>query len=463
MTGVANFLFARRAGGSFVLRIDDTDAARSDRRFERTIRQDAEWLGLRFDEGPEEGGPYGPYRQSERDAALPRARRAAARLRRRHPPGRPGPVVFRCRGREVTVHDAARGDVVVPAGAVQDFVLLRCDGTATYTLATAVDDALMEITHVIRGEDHLTNTARQLLLMDALGLRQPRYAHSALLVDEDGHKLSKRTGAAVDRGAARRGLPARGAAQLLRAAGLPGAGRRADAARAAGGALRARLAVARPSHFDRGRSTGCRRSTSSGSTCSSSRRRVGQVLEQRGVGAHPAQLTALGAGAARRAHPAGGGRRGRGRAGRRRGAVPEIDAAGRAVAAFAVLRGEWPEPFLSADDAHELLEELATRCGRGRRGRRATSSAAAAGADRSRHAASRCRTWSRRSSATTPSAARGGRRAAAEHDSQALRQPEKEIARGRAGAGRPASASTSAARRSTRTSTSATRGRSWSR
>ncbi len=66
LTGVANFLFARHAGGSVVLRIDDTDAARSDRRFERGIRQDAEWLGLRFDEGPEEGGPYGPYRQSER-------------------------------------------------------------------------------------------------------------------------------------------------------------------------------------------------------------------------------------------------------------------------------------------------------------------------------------------------------------------------------------------------------------
>ena len=168
LTAVANFLFARRAGGEFVLRVDDTDPERSNRRYERTIRQDAEWLGLRFDEGPDKGGPFGPYRQSERHADLPRARRAAwcatGRAYRED-----GAIHFRAPTDDIVVHDAARGDVRVAVGAIKDFVIVRSDGTATYKLATAVDDALMEITHVIRGEDHLTNTARQLALFDALG------------------------------------------------------------------------------------------------------------------------------------------------------------------------------------------------------------------------------------------------------------------------------------------------------
>ena len=112
------------------------------------------------------------------------------------------------------MHDAARGDVRVAVGAIKDFVIVRTDGTATYQLATAVDDALMEITHVIRGEDHLTNTARQIALFDALGLRQPRFAHTALLVSRGRREALQARGRAVDRRAARRGLPARGAAQL---------------------------------------------------------------------------------------------------------------------------------------------------------------------------------------------------------------------------------------------------------
>src|SRR5690349_21800219 len=155
LSGVANFLFARHAGGEFVLRVDDTDAERSNRRYERTIRQDAEWLGLRFDEGPDEGGPYGPYRQSER---LPLYREHADTLvASGAAEAADGAVWFRVRGHDVHVNDAVRGSTRVAASAIGDFVLLRSDGTATYHLATVVDDALMDITHVIRGEDHLTN------------------------------------------------------------------------------------------------------------------------------------------------------------------------------------------------------------------------------------------------------------------------------------------------------------------
>ena len=363
LTGVANFLFARRAGGSVVLRIDDTDATRSDRRFERTIRQDAEWLGLRFDEGPEEGGPYGPYRQSER---MPLYREHAERLLASGDATRlddSQAVVFRIPDREVTVHDAARGDVVVPAGAVQDFVLLRADGTATYTLATAVDDALMEITHVIRGEDHLTNTARQLLLMDALELRQPRYAHTALLVGEDGHKLSKRTGAPSIAELRGEGYPPEALLNYFAQLACPTLG---DAPMLLG-QLAERFELGSlsrgSSHFDRGRIDWLSQEHLKRLNVLELARRVGQVLEQRGVVVHPTQLTALGP-ALRGVHnlleaaddaeavlvPP-----------RRR---PELDAAGEQVAqTFAVLRAEWPEPFLSADDASELLQELATRCG----------------------------------------------------------------------------------------------------
>jgi glutamyl/glutaminyl-tRNA synthetase len=363
LTGVANFLFARRVGGSVVLRMDDTDATRSDRRYERTIRQDAEWLGLRFDEGPEEGGPYGPYRQSER---MPLYREQAERLLASGAATREGPnapVVFHVPQADVIVRDAARGNVVVRSGAVQDFVLLRSDGTATYTLATAVDDALMEITHVIRGEDHLTNTARQLVLMDALGLRQPRYAHTALLVGEDGAKLSKRTGAPSISELRGEGYPPEALLNYFAQLACPALGDEPMLL----GQLAARFELASlsrgASHFDRGRIDWLSQEHLKRLNVLELARRVGQVLEQRGVVVHPTQLTALGP-ALRGAHtlleaaddaeavlvPP-----------RRR---PELDAAGERVAsAFAVLRAEWPEAFLSTDDAAELLGELQARLG----------------------------------------------------------------------------------------------------
>jgi glutamyl-tRNA synthetase len=235
-TALYNFLFARRHGGSFVLRIDDTDAARSDAALEASIRDDLRWLGLDWDEGPDVGGPFGPYRQSERlerhraaaagllaagrayhcfcpEERLERLRRealAAGRtprydrhclalpadeVRRRLDAGEPAAVRFKVPAGEVVVHDLIRGTVVIDADALSDPIIVRSDGVAGYNFATVVDDRDMGITHVIRGDDHLTNTARQQLLFEALGGPVPRWAHHSMVLGPDGGKLSKRHGA----------------------------------------------------------------------------------------------------------------------------------------------------------------------------------------------------------------------------------------------------------------------------
>ena len=235
-TALYNFLFARHTGGSFVLRIDDTDAARSDAALEESIMADLRWLGLTWDEGPDVGGPSGPYRQSER---LERHRTAAdellaaglayrcfcpeerlEELRREalaagHTPrydrrclalpaeevshrldaGEPAAVRFKVPAGEVVVDDLIRGPVVIGADALSDPIIVRSDGVAGYNFATVVDDLAMGITHVIRGDDHLTNTARQQLLFEALGGPVPRWAHHSMVLGPDGGKLSKRHGA----------------------------------------------------------------------------------------------------------------------------------------------------------------------------------------------------------------------------------------------------------------------------
>lgn len=293
LSGVANFLFARHAGGEFVLRVDDTDAERSNRRYERTIRQDAEWLGLRFDEGPDEGGPYGPYRQSER---FPLYHEHAERLVAAGAAEvADGAVWFRVGGDDVHVNDAVRGSTRVAASAIGDFVVQRSDGTATYHLATVVDDALMGITHVIRGEDHLTNTARQLLLYEALRLRPPRFAHTALLVSDDGTKLSKRHGAPSLAELRGEGYPPEALLNYLAELACP--------ALANGTALLGHLAqrfelrsISRGvSRFDRGRLDWLSQQHLKRLNPLELARRIGQVLEVRQIHGHPSQLAALGA------------------------------------------------------------------------------------------------------------------------------------------------------------------------
>jgi len=235
-TALYNFLFARRHGGSFIVRIEDTDVARSEAHFEASILEDLAWLGLRWDEGPECGGPAEPYRQSERQGlyraaahdllerglAYPcfcsqerldalRQQRLAAGLmpkydrrchglpagevERRLAAGEPAALRFAVPEGEVVVDDLIRGRVAFASDVIGDFIILRSDGRAGYNFAAAVDDAEMRISHVIRGEDHLTNTARQVLLLHALGAERPRYAHHSLILGPDGTKLSKRHGA----------------------------------------------------------------------------------------------------------------------------------------------------------------------------------------------------------------------------------------------------------------------------
>ena len=237
-TAIYNWAFARHMRGTFILRIDDTDAERSTAENTAQILRSLRWLGLDWDEGPEVGGAHGPYFQTGRTenyaAALRRmkddgtaypcfcsaeeleAKRAAARLadgtagydrtcRRLDPADVAAriaagvPHVWRLavpEGRgDIVVDDIVRGQTVFPATAVDDFVLVRSDGTPTYNFATVVDDADMGITHVIRGDDHLSNTPKQTLVFEALGHFVPRFAHLSMIWGPDGKKLSKRHGA----------------------------------------------------------------------------------------------------------------------------------------------------------------------------------------------------------------------------------------------------------------------------
>jgi nondiscriminating glutamyl-tRNA synthetase len=234
-TAYFNWLFARQHGGRSVLRVEDTDVARSSPESEGGVLEDLRWLGLDHDEGPDVGGPHGPYRQSERlalyreraevlvaqraaypcfctDAEL-EARRAAA-LARGEPPhydgrcralsqaereearrqGRPESLRFVVEPRDWTLHDLVRGEVRFPARMVGDFVLLRSSGLPTYNFACVVDDHAMRISHVIRAEEHLPNTVRQLMLYQGLGVEPPAFAHVPLILNADRSKMSKRAG-----------------------------------------------------------------------------------------------------------------------------------------------------------------------------------------------------------------------------------------------------------------------------
>ncbi len=237
-TAYFNWLFARRHGGTFVLRIEDTDVERSTAASEAGVLDDLRWLDLAWDEGPGVGGPHGPYRQSERldlyrahagrlleqgdayrcfcsDAEL-ETRRAALTAAGRPPhydgrcrrlstadsdaragAGEPYSVRFVVRDRDWVLEDAVRGTVTFPAGMVGDFVVLRSSGLPTYNFACVVDDALMHISHVLRAEEHLANTPRQLMLYDAFGWTPPVFAHVALILNPDRTKMSKRSGEAA--------------------------------------------------------------------------------------------------------------------------------------------------------------------------------------------------------------------------------------------------------------------------
>lgn len=191
-TALFNYLIAREAGGKFLLRIDDTDYERSRAELETDIIESLTWLGLHWDEGPDVGGEFGPYRQSERKE---RHVRAANYLVEKNLAYRDQEGVVRLRypNDEVVVQDRVCGDCVFhPQSLGPEVVLLRSDGTPTYHLASVSDDIEMGITHVVRGQDHLTNTAKHLVLFRGLGHAGPEFAHLPLILGTDGSKLSKR-------------------------------------------------------------------------------------------------------------------------------------------------------------------------------------------------------------------------------------------------------------------------------
>jgi glutamyl-tRNA synthetase len=192
-TALFNWLYARHTGGVFVLRIEDTDAARNTAEFLAIIYESLRWLGLDWDEGPEAGGDFGPYRQSERSDVyqdyLARLR-AAGRTYEKD-----GAVFFKISGQPQVIDDAIRGRV--ERTEEKDFVIVRSDGKPVFHLVNVVDDIAMAITHVIRGEDHLSNTSKHTELFHALGAPVPVYAHIPLILKQNGPgKMSKR-----DRGA----------------------------------------------------------------------------------------------------------------------------------------------------------------------------------------------------------------------------------------------------------------------
>jgi glutamyl-tRNA synthetase len=186
-TALFNYLFARHDGGTLILRIEDTDQARSRKEFEHDLLENLGWLGLSFDEGP--------YRQSERGELY---EQAAARLSEEgltyeaeDEEGRRA-LYFRPPERAGSFRDGLRGEVRFSK--VKDFVIIKSDGTPSYNFAAVVDDLDMGITHVIRGEEHIPNTARQALLYRALDAGEPEFLHLGLILGPDGKKLSKRHG-----------------------------------------------------------------------------------------------------------------------------------------------------------------------------------------------------------------------------------------------------------------------------
>ncbi len=232
-----NWLLARKLGGKMVLRIEDTDRDRSKPEYEENIKNALRWLGINWDEGVDAGGPYGPYRQMERldiykkytDQLLAEgkayycyctpeeleAEREALTAAGKMPrymgkcrnltaeqkaayeaEGRKPSIRFRVpEGVDLTFKDLVRGEVHFDSDGIGDFVIVKADGIPTYNYAVVIDDSLMHITHVIRAEEHLSNTPRQLLVYDALGFKRPEFGHISLILGKDKKKMSKRHGA----------------------------------------------------------------------------------------------------------------------------------------------------------------------------------------------------------------------------------------------------------------------------
>jgi glutamyl-tRNA synthetase len=196
-TALFNWLFARKHGGTFLLRVEDTDAKRNTEEAYQVIYDGLRWLGLDWDEGPEKGGPHGPYFQSERNEIY---ERYFSELQSR---GflyeDEGAIRFRSPRKSVTVHDLVCGTIEFDMSnpvTHPDMTIRRPDGSWIFHFVNVVDDIEMRLTHVIRGEDHLSNTPKHLELYEALGATPPKFAHIPLILNHEGKKLSKRDGGA---------------------------------------------------------------------------------------------------------------------------------------------------------------------------------------------------------------------------------------------------------------------------
>jgi glutamyl-tRNA synthetase/nondiscriminating glutamyl-tRNA synthetase len=235
-TAIFNWLFARKAGGRFIIRIEDTDIVRSEERFEGLIYEDLRWLGLHWDEAPDVGGPHSPYRQSDRlelyrEKALELVKSSRAyrcfcseaelekqaehakqagipwkypgtcqslsdtEIQQRIARGDASVIRLKVREGPIRFQDVVHGDMEFSSGVISDPILIRSNGLPTYNYAVVVDDALMEITHVIRGDDHLSNTPKQVLIYEAFGWPLPAFAHLSTILGSDHTRLSKRHGA----------------------------------------------------------------------------------------------------------------------------------------------------------------------------------------------------------------------------------------------------------------------------
>src|SRR5436190_1214623 len=201
-TALFNWLYARHTGGTFVLRIEDTDAARNTQQAVDVILDGLRWLGLDWDEGPVSGdatgaskGDFGPYFQSQRKENY--RRRVEGLLQRGLAYQHEGAIKFKMTREPILIRDVVVGDVerklTDREEADPDFVIVRSDGEPVFHLVNVIDDLEMNITHVIRGEDHLSNTAKHIALFRAFGVQPPKYAHIPLILNpQDGSKMSKR-------------------------------------------------------------------------------------------------------------------------------------------------------------------------------------------------------------------------------------------------------------------------------
>ncbi|MDD3399505.1 MAG: glutamate--tRNA ligase [Candidatus Pacebacteria bacterium] len=235
-TGLFNYLFAKKNKGEFILRIEDTDEERSEERYEKDIIDGLKWLGIEWDEGPGTGGQFAPYRQSERKDSYRKylqklldeklayycfcteeeleakkqdqmsrgeapkyngkcAGLSASEVERKMAEGEKAVIRFKPPSRIVSFKDLIRGEVEFDSSLFGDFVIAKDLDNPLYNFAVIIDDYEMEISHVIRGEDHISNTPKQILIQEALGLPQLQYAHLPLILGPDKSKLSKRHGA----------------------------------------------------------------------------------------------------------------------------------------------------------------------------------------------------------------------------------------------------------------------------